>query len=180
MGARQNSSSIKPQRTQRTQRQRTKGTWACSCGRSRLATRQTWLSRSFLNAPWGKTGRTNQLNFGLTLDWPFGQCPIIACASPVQCGVSEIAIHSLRSNWPGARREGGSVSAVILDRLSNEAPGQFQSNPKATCLLGGGGVARSLQIHCGICYGARAEAPRAWPPPKIHGRECIVISETPH
>src|SRR5205823_14248354 len=24
------------------------------------------------------------------------------------------------------------------------------------------------------------ETPRAWPPPKIHCRECIVISETPH
>src|SRR5437762_8961362 len=29
-----------------------------------------------------------------------------------RCGVSEITIHSLRSNWPGARREGGSVSAA--------------------------------------------------------------------
>src|SRR5437879_13608716 len=38
--------------------------------------------------------------------------------------------HSLRSNWPGARREGGSVSPAILDRLSNEAPGQFQRNPE--------------------------------------------------
>src|SRR2546425_2367681 len=67
------------------------------------------------------------------------------------CGVSEITIHSLRSNWPGARREGGSVSPAILDRLSNEAPGQFQRNPKGGCLLGGGVVARSLQIHSGIC-----------------------------
>src|SRR5205809_1546109 len=47
-----------------------------------------------------------------------------------KCGVSEIAIHSLRSNWPGARREGGSASPAILDRLSNEAPGQFQRNPE--------------------------------------------------
>src|SRR6266545_3643805 len=39
-------------------------------------------------------------------------------------------MHSLRSNWPGARREGGSVSPAILDRLSNEAPGQFQRNPE--------------------------------------------------
>jgi hypothetical protein len=39
--------------------------------------------------------------------------------------VPEITIHSLHINWPGARREGGSVSAAILDRLSNEAPGQF-------------------------------------------------------
>src|SRR5437867_4119548 len=31
----------KPQRTQRTQRERTTGTRACSCGRPRLATRQT-------------------------------------------------------------------------------------------------------------------------------------------
>src|SRR5713101_2141660 len=46
------------------------------------------------------------------------------------CGVSEITIHSLRSNWPGARREGGSVCPAILDRLSNEGPGQFQRNPK--------------------------------------------------
>src|SRR2546425_114750 len=52
------------------------------------------------------------------------------------CGVSEITIHSLRSNWPGARREGGSVSAAILDRLSNEAPGQFQRNPEGGLSFG--------------------------------------------
>ena len=46
--------------------------------------------------------------------------------------------------------------------------------------MGGGVVARSSQIHFGICSRARAEAPRAWPPPKIHCRECIVISGTPH
>src|SRR5437773_1153244 len=51
-------------------------------------------------------------------------------------GVSEITIHSLRSNWPGARREGGSVSAAILDRLSNEAPGQFQRNPEGGMSFG--------------------------------------------
>src|SRR5438874_13785529 len=53
-----------------------------------------------------------------------------------RCGVSEITIHSLRSNWPGARREGGSVSAAILDRLSNEAPGPFQRNPKGGMSFG--------------------------------------------
>src|SRR5437016_10382551 len=53
-----------------------------------------------------------------------------------RCGVSEITIHSWRSNWPGARREGGSVSAAILDRLSNEAPGQFQRNPKGGMSFG--------------------------------------------
>src|SRR5439155_15580460 len=53
-----------------------------------------------------------------------------------QCGVSEITIHSLRSNWPGARREGGSVSTAILGRLSNEAPGQFQRNPKGGLAFG--------------------------------------------
>src|SRR5437867_1906148 len=53
-----------------------------------------------------------------------------------RCGVSEITIHSLRSNWPGARREGGSVSAAILDRLSNEAPGQFQRNPEGGMSFG--------------------------------------------
>src|SRR5205809_7785291 len=52
------------------------------------------------------------------------------------CGVSEITIHSLRSNWPGARREGGRVSAAILDRLSNEAPGPFQRNPKGGMSFG--------------------------------------------
>src|SRR6059036_2183228 len=72
-------------------------------------------------------------------------------SAAIYCGVPEITIHSLRSNWPGARREGGSVSAAILDRPSNEAPGQFQRNPEAACLLDGGVVARSLQIHCGIC-----------------------------
>src|SRR5438094_5941551 len=55
---------------------------------------------------------------------------------PFWCGVSEITIHSLRSNWPGARREGGSVSAAILDRLSNEAPGPFQRNPKGGMSFG--------------------------------------------
>src|SRR5437660_1542682 len=45
-------------------------------------------------------------------------------------------MHSLRSNWPGARREGGSVSPAILDRLSNEAPGQFQRNPKGGMSFG--------------------------------------------
>src|SRR5206468_1764357 len=49
---------------------------------------------------------------------------------------SEITIHSLRSNWPGARREGGSVSPAILDRLSNEAPGQFQRNPEGGMSFG--------------------------------------------
>src|SRR5205814_6450793 len=53
-----------------------------------------------------------------------------------RCGVSEITIHSLRSNWPGARREGGSVSPAILDRLSNEAPGQFQRNPEGGMSFG--------------------------------------------
>src|SRR5438093_9134560 len=52
------------------------------------------------------------------------------------CGVSETTIHSLRSNWPGARREGRSVSAAILDRLSNEAPGQFQRNPEGGMSFG--------------------------------------------
>src|SRR5438876_12336632 len=41
-----------------------------------------------------------------------------------------------RSNWPGARREGGSASAAILDRLSNEAPGQFQRNPEGGMSFG--------------------------------------------
>src|SRR5204862_5478174 len=53
-----------------------------------------------------------------------------------RCGVSEITIHSLRSNWPGARREGGSVSAAIHDRLSNEAPGPFQRNPQGGMSFG--------------------------------------------
>src|SRR5206468_12240196 len=37
---------------------------------------------------------------------------------------------------PGARREGGSVSPAILDRLSNEAPGQFQRNPEVGMSFG--------------------------------------------
>src|SRR5438034_7569838 len=45
-------------------------------------------------------------------------------------------MHSLRSNWRGARREGGSVSAAIRDRLSNEASGQFQRNPKGGMSFG--------------------------------------------
>src|SRR5438552_18134238 len=57
-------------------------------------------------------------------------------SAAIYCGVSEITIHSLRSNWPGARREGGSVSAAILDRLSNEAPGPFQRNPKGRMSFG--------------------------------------------
>ena len=53
------------------------------------------------------------------------------------------AMHSLRSNWPGARHEGGSVSAAILDRASNEAPGQFQRNPS-------GGSSFSLRRRCSL------------------------------
>src|SRR6059036_1162266 len=57
-------------------------------------------------------------------------------SAAIYCGVSEITIHSLRSNWPGPRREGVSVSAAILDRLSNEAPGQFQRNPEGGLSFG--------------------------------------------
>src|SRR6059036_2987488 len=57
-------------------------------------------------------------------------------SAAIYCGVSEITIHSLRSNWPGARREGGSVSPAILDRLSNEAPGQFERNPEGGMSFG--------------------------------------------
>src|SRR5437660_11927946 len=91
------------------------------------------------------------------------------------CGVSEITIHSLRSNWPGARREGGSVSAVILDRLSNEAPGQFQRNPK-------GGMSFGRRCCCSLLTDPLRDmlVARAYPPAKIHCREGIVVSETPH
>src|SRR5207237_7468354 len=81
-----------------------------------------------------------------------------------------------RSNWPGARREGGSVSAAILDRLSNEAPANFSATRRAACLLGGGVVARSSQLYFGICSGARAEALRAWPLAQIHCREAAHAS----
>src|SRR5438876_5642961 len=47
-----------------------------------------------------------------------------------KCGVSEITIHSLRSNWPGARREGGSVSAAILDRLSKRSLRPISAQPE--------------------------------------------------
>src|SRR5437773_9478674 len=47
-----------------------------------------------------------------------------------------MTIRSLRSKWLGARREGGSVSAAILDRLSNEAPGQFQRRPEGGLSFG--------------------------------------------
>src|SRR2546426_798597 len=36
---------------QRTQRQRTRGTWACSCGRPRLATRQTCVHTTSGESP---------------------------------------------------------------------------------------------------------------------------------
>src|SRR5437016_2770103 len=45
-------------------------------------------------------------------------------------------MHSLRSKWPGASGEGGSVSAAILDRRSNEAPGHFQRTPKGGMYFG--------------------------------------------
>src|SRR5437870_1017424 len=54
-------------------------------------------------------------------------------------------MHPLRSNWPGARREGGSVSAGILDRLSNEAPGQFQFHLRFTICDWRGGVCQVPQ-----------------------------------
>ena len=98
-------------------------------------------------------------------------CQISLC----ECGVSEITIHSLRSNWHGARREGGSVSPAILDRLSNEAPGQFQRNPQ-------GGLSFGRMRCCSLLTDPLRDmlVARAWPPPKIHCRECIVISEIPH
>src|SRR5206468_9227394 len=78
----------------------------------------------------------------------------------------------------------GAREGVYPQRYSTDRATKPQANSSATrraaCLLGGGVVARSSQIHFGICSGARAEAPRAWPPPKIHCRECMVISETPH
>src|SRR5205823_8159280 len=74
-----------------------------------------------------------------------------------------------------SRREGGSVSAAILDRLSNEAPGQFQRNPK-------GGMSFGRRRCCSLLTDPLRDmlVARAEPPPKIHCRECIVISETPH
>src|SRR5207249_7134352 len=56
-------------------------------------------------------------------------------------------MHSLRSNWPGARREGGSVSAAILDRLSNEAPGQFQRNPEGGMACSSQGLNSELRLN---------------------------------
>ena len=49
----------------------------------------------------------------------------------------------MRPIWPVARRERGSVSAAILDRPSNEAPGQFQRNPS-------GGSSFSLRRRCSL------------------------------
>src|SRR6058998_4095034 len=72
-------------------------------------------------------------------------------SAAIYCGVSEIAIHSLRSNWPGARREGGSVSAAIIDRLSNEAPGQFQRNPEGGMSFGRRRRCSLLTDPLGIC-----------------------------
>src|SRR6266446_2850591 len=98
-----------------------------------------------------------------------------ASAVECWCGVSQITIHSLRSNWPGARREGGSVSPAILDRLSNEAPGQFQRNPE-------GGMSFGRSRCCSLLTDPLRDVlvARASPPPKIYCRECIAISGTPH
>src|SRR2546428_14194446 len=67
----------------------------------------------------------------------------------------------LRPVWPGARREGGSVSPAILDRRSNEAPGQFQRNPK-------GGMSFGRRLRCSLLTDPLRDmlVARASPPPQ--------------
>jgi putative nucleotidyltransferase with HDIG domain len=57
----------------------------------------------------------------------------------------------------------------------NEAPGQFQRNPK-------GGLSFGRRRCCSLLTDPLRDmlVACAWPPPKIHCRECIVISETAH
>src|SRR5439155_11194797 len=70
---------------------------------------------------------------------------------------------------------GGSVSKAILDRPSNEAPGQNGLCPKGCGAFG-------LWLRCSsghralrLCSGARAEAPRASPQAKIAGNKLCSI-----
>src|SRR5438445_6512583 len=52
----------------------------------------------------------------------------------VWCLRNSYTFVALKLAW--ARREGGSVSPAIRDRLSNEAPGQFQRNPRGGMSFG--------------------------------------------
>src|SRR2546427_6444215 len=84
-------------------------------------------------------------------------------------------MRSLRPIWPVARREGGSVSAAILDRLSNEATGQIRRNPQ-------GGMSFGRRRRCSLLTDPLRDmlVARAWPPPKIHWRERVRIYEIDH
>src|SRR5439155_18468221 len=77
--------------------------------------------------------------------------------------------------WPVARREGGSVSAAILDRPSNEATGQIGRNPQ-------GGMSFGRRRCCLLLTDPLRDmlVARAWPPPKIHCRERVRIYEIDH
>src|SRR5438876_12119167 len=91
----------------------------------------------------------------------------------VWCLRNSYTFVALKLAW--ARREGGSVSPAILDRRSNEAPGQFQRNPE-------GGLSFGRRRCCSLLtrstagYARRSRLASA----QNHCRECIVISETPH
>src|SRR5213594_1740884 len=56
----------------------------------------------------------------------------------------------------------------------------FNATRRAAVLFRADFVARSLQIHFGICSGARAEAPRASSAQKIPCRDCKATSVTAH
>src|SRR2546422_10103293 len=91
----------------------------------------------------------------------------------VWCLRNSYTFVALKLAW--ARREGGSVSPAILDRRSNEAPGQFQRNPK-----GGRSFVRRR------CYSLLTDPLRICASlapslrPKSIAAKCIAISETPH
>src|SRR5205814_1124602 len=57
----------------------------------------------------------------------------VVAGSLVWCLRNNYTFVALKLAWGEAR---GSVSAAILDRLSNEAPGQFQRNPEGGMSFG--------------------------------------------
>src|SRR5439155_721784 len=87
----------------------------------------------------------------------------------------ELPPGGLRRIWPVAALLVGHRSTSGYAPSSRLAPGQFRRNAK-------GGMSFGRRLRCSLLTDPLRDmlVARAEPPPKIHCRECIVISETPH
>ncbi len=73
-------------------------------------------------------------------------------------------MHSLRSNWPGARHEGRSVSAGYSTDRATKPQANFSATLRAAVLFRSEVVARSLQTHQGYARRSRlVRAKNPWP-----------------